>query len=52
MGTENKNNNNNIEALSVEEGPEAVLKGGPTHEYGPTSAHTIGHGQFDHFHLR
>ncbi|KAF7135669.1 hypothetical protein RHSIM_Rhsim08G0180100 [Rhododendron simsii] len=44
MGTENKNdNNNNIEALSVEEGPEAVLKRGSTHEYGPTSAHTIDH---------
>lgn len=48
MGTEN----NNIEALSVEEGPEAVLKGGPTHEYSQTSAHTIDHGLFDRFHLR
>lgn len=47
MGTENKNNN--MEALSVEEGPKVELKGGPIHEYGLTSAHTIDHGPFFFF---
>lgn len=47
MGTENKNTN--MEALRVEEGPKVELKGGPSHEYGLASAHTIDHGLFFDF---